>query len=30
MEMQGEGMIEMLADGDEMKEHYKRIRRREV
>ena len=29
MEMQREGMIEMLADGD-MKEHYERMRPREM
>ena len=32
MEMQREGMIEMkmLADGGDMKEHYKRMRPRDV
>ena len=30
MEMQRDGMIEMLADGGDMKEHYKRMRPREV
>ena len=30
MEVQREGMIEMLADGDDMKEHYERMRPREM